>query len=117
MSTDDLSTVEVWGAFELSLLGSTNGNPFVDTEWGAEFTHEDTTIRAAGFYNGDGDYRLRFMPTAEESGAIARRAIAKNSTGTRGPFCAAHRRTGTTDLPVWPVPTTLRTLTARRFIR
>jgi hypothetical protein len=54
--------VEQWGAFELALHGPTNGNPFIDVRLSARFTQGGTTIEANGFYDGDGIYRVRFMP-------------------------------------------------------
>ena len=54
--------VERWGVFELTLEGPSEGNPFVDVDLTAEFTREDETIRVTGFYDGDGTYRVRFMP-------------------------------------------------------
>ncbi len=55
-------TVEQWGVFELALKGSTNGNPFTDVQLSTRFTQGDTTVVANGFYDGDGIYRVRFMP-------------------------------------------------------
>jgi hypothetical protein len=54
--------VEQWGILELSLDGPTKGNPFLDVRFGARFYQEDTVIEASGFYDGDGSYRVRFMP-------------------------------------------------------
>ena len=55
-------TVEQWGVFEVSLNGPTNGNPFTDVSFGARFYEGDSSIEASGFYDGDGIYRVRFMP-------------------------------------------------------
>jgi hypothetical protein len=55
-------SVEQWGTFELTLPGSTNGNPFLDVRFSARFSHEDTVVEAGGFYDGEGNYRVRFMP-------------------------------------------------------
>jgi hypothetical protein len=54
--------VEQWGVFELALPGPTNGNPFTGVLFSARFTQADRAITAAGFYDGDGVYRVRFMP-------------------------------------------------------
>jgi hypothetical protein len=58
-------TVRKWDLFELSLNGPVDGNPFVDVELYATFRHEDREVRVAGFYDGEGVYRVRFMPDAE----------------------------------------------------
>ena len=54
--------VEQWGVFELALTGPTNGNPFLDVKFSARFTQGTNVVEANGFYDGDGIYRLRFMP-------------------------------------------------------
>lgn len=55
-------SVEQWGIFEVALPGTTNGNPFLDVKFSARFTQGDSTVEANGFYDGDGIYRVRFMP-------------------------------------------------------
>jgi hypothetical protein len=55
-------SVEQWGIYELTLTGPRNGNPFVDVEVGATFTKDQLAIKVSGFYDGDGIYRIRFMP-------------------------------------------------------
>jgi len=62
LSANALEAVEQWGLFEVVLPGPADGNPFIDVEFAAEFTHGDVTVRVPGFYDGDGIYRIRFMP-------------------------------------------------------
>jgi hypothetical protein len=57
-------TVEKWSVFELELKGPADGNPFIDVRFGATFTNGKTTVSVPGFYDGDGIYRVRFMPAA-----------------------------------------------------
>jgi hypothetical protein len=57
------ASVEQWGIYEIVLKGPASGNPFVEVELAAQFTHSGQAVRAAGFYDGDGVYRIRFMPT------------------------------------------------------
>jgi hypothetical protein len=66
-SAASAATVEQWNIFELSLTGPAEGNPFVDTELTARFTQGATAVEVSGFYDGDGIYRVRFMP--EKTGA------------------------------------------------
>jgi hypothetical protein len=54
--------VERWGRFELALDGPAEGNPFQDTLLTARFQYKNMVIQTDGFYDGDGVYRLRFMP-------------------------------------------------------
>jgi len=60
-----LEKVQRWGIFELSLKGPANDNCFVDVEFGARFKHKDQTVAVTGFYDGEGSYRIRFMPNKE----------------------------------------------------
>ncbi|MDE0088708.1 MAG: DUF5060 domain-containing protein, partial [Candidatus Poribacteria bacterium] len=58
--------VERWGIYEVALNGPDTGNPFVEVELTAEFKHCDIdggrTFEPQGFYDGDGIYKIRFMP-------------------------------------------------------
>ena len=56
------TTVEQWGIFEVALKGPSEGNPFVDVRLTANFTDGVRTIEVTGFYDGNGVYRVRFMP-------------------------------------------------------
>src|SRR5262245_1925647 len=53
---------EQWDVLEVSLPGPTSGNPFVDVQLTATFQHENNQRKVNGFYDGDGIYRVRFMP-------------------------------------------------------
>src|SRR5262245_36882656 len=90
--------VEQWGLFELTLRGPPGGNPFVDVELSATFSQGDTKVRVGGFYDGDGTYRLRFMPTSagewaytttsnrpELDGKSGKLTATKPSPGNHGP--------------------------------
>ena len=57
--------VEQWGIFEISLSGPTNGNPFTEVDLSARFTQSTNSVEVTGFYDGDGVYRIRFMPEQE----------------------------------------------------
>jgi Domain of unknown function (DUF5060)/Protein of unknown function (DUF4038)/Domain of unknown function (DUF5605) len=57
-----MADVEQWGIFELELTGPATGNPFQEVEFGARFAHKHRSIDVDGFYDGDGVYRVRFMP-------------------------------------------------------
>ena len=58
----NLQSVEQWDIFELSLNGPTEGNPFLDVQLVAQFAQGDRKIEVRGFYDGNGVYRVRFMP-------------------------------------------------------
>ena len=59
----DMDCVEKWGVFELSFLGKCDGNPYIDYSIKAEFSNKNEQIITDGFYDGDGIYRVRFMPS------------------------------------------------------
>ena len=59
------ASVERWDVFEVALEGPSDGNPFVDFVFGAVFETEGRRVETAGFYDGDGVYRVRFMPDRE----------------------------------------------------
>lgn len=54
-----------WGIQEITLKGPRDGNPFVDHWVKGIFAGRNETVEADGFYDGNGDYRVRFMPSFE----------------------------------------------------
>lgn len=54
--------VERWGVFEAYFHGSEDGNPFTDVSVVGNFISDYENISVSGFYDGDGIYRIRFMP-------------------------------------------------------
>lgn len=60
-----MQTVEKWGVFEVSSKGKSDGNPFRDYTMTAAFKSDKEEITVEGFYDGDGVYRARFMPSYE----------------------------------------------------
>lgn len=57
-----MPAVERWGVFEIALKGPTNGNPFTEVNLSARLIQGTNSIEVPGFYDGDGVYRIRFMP-------------------------------------------------------
>ncbi len=57
------SQVEEYVVFEITLPGRTDGNPFTDHTLSGVFEGEHETLQAAGFYDGNGLYKVRFMPS------------------------------------------------------
>jgi len=54
--------VEQYSVFELELKGPSAGNPFTGVKLSAEFRLMNRSLICEGFYDGDGIYRVRFMP-------------------------------------------------------
>jgi hypothetical protein len=69
------SRVERWGIFEVALRWPRGGNPFEEVRLSARFEQEagegageggsGPAVSVSGFYDGDGVYRIRFMPEHE----------------------------------------------------
>ena len=55
-------SAEQWGVYEISLDGTSDGNPYLDVTLEAEFKHESHTVKVPGFYDGDGKFKVRFSP-------------------------------------------------------
>ena len=58
-------TVNRWGVFEAELMGPDEGNPFTEQSVHGVFNSSEETVECEGFYDGDGIYRIRFMPSFE----------------------------------------------------
>ena len=58
-------SVEKWGTFEAEMPGKHEGNPFTDYAIQGTFKGKEETKTVDGFYDGDGIYRVRFMPSFE----------------------------------------------------
>jgi Domain of unknown function (DUF5060)/Protein of unknown function (DUF4038)/Domain of unknown function (DUF5605) len=98
MSMPRENTVEKWGTFEAAFQGPSKGNPFLDVAFDAVFSQHGRNIRVPGFYDGDGTYRVRFMPdnegewtyrtrskTAALDGKTGSLTVVAPSTGNHGP--------------------------------
>jgi hypothetical protein len=57
--------VERWGVFELTLEYPIDGNPFMAIQLSACFQQGGLKAEAEGFYDGNGTYRIRYMPEEE----------------------------------------------------
>lgn len=62
---EDVSRIEKWSMYEITLSGPAVGNPFKEVSLKAEFRSEDRTVSIKGFYAGRGEYKVRFMPDRE----------------------------------------------------
>ena len=57
--------MERWDTLELAFSGKTNGNPFTDYDIKGTFSCDEEVKTVEGFYDGDGTYKIRFMPSFE----------------------------------------------------
>jgi len=78
--------VERWGVFELEFVGPGGGNPFIEVELSATFSQANRAVEVAGFYDGEGRYRVRFMPDAEGVWRYRTRSNRSELDGKTGEF-------------------------------
>ena len=57
--------IKKWGVFEYVCQGPEDGNPFIDYWIKGKFVHAGKIVETDGFYDGNGIYRVRFMPAFE----------------------------------------------------
>lgn len=58
-----MDRVERWDVYEVTVVGPTEGNPYTDQKIQGEFVHQNEKVTAEGFYDGEGRYLVRFMPS------------------------------------------------------
>ena len=115
------AVVERWGSTEIALSGPSAGNPFMEVELSATFRQGGRTLKVAGFYDGDGQYKIRFMPPetgeweyetqsnrAELSGRKGTLTAVAPSAGNHGPVRVknTHHFAYEDGTPFWQVGTT-----------
>jgi hypothetical protein len=86
--------VERWGIFELSLAGPRGGNPFIDVELSAVFRQGSKSVQVGGFYDGEGVYKIRFMPDEAGTWEFETRSEQPALNGRTGSFTAVPPREG-----------------------
>lgn len=59
------ATVERWGVFEIKVSAEVQGNPFTDHHFSGTFKGPGESKTVSGFYDGEGVFCLRFMPSFE----------------------------------------------------
>lgn len=83
-------TAERWGRFEISLTGPSGGNPFNDIWIDAEFMKGTKKKLVNGFYDGNGIYKIRFMPDEEGEWTYITKSNSKDLADKRGRFICIH---------------------------
>jgi len=77
--------VEKWGLFEVSCRAQVSGNPYA-VEFGAEFQHAEHAVKVTGFYDGDGVFKVRFMPQIEGEWTYITHSDIRDLAGQQGGF-------------------------------
>lgn len=84
--------VEQWDIFELSMEGSQEGNPFVGVQLSAIFSQQNQQTgtfkiyEPEGFYDGNGIYKVRFMPDATGAWTYETKSNKEELNGIKGEF-------------------------------
>ena len=79
-------TVPKWDVFEIALAGPASGNPFVDVKLTAVFSLGHRAVAVNGFYDGEGRYKIRFMPDMEGEWSYTTQSNAAELDGKTGSF-------------------------------
>jgi hypothetical protein len=82
----DKAAVEQWGLWEITLKGPDSGNPFLEVELTAQFAQGDRSVVVPGFYDGDGAYRIRFMPDRQGEWSYRTKSNRAELDGKAGTF-------------------------------
>lgn len=89
-SATSANRIECWDVFEISLAGPSAGNPFADVRLSARFQQGDKVFTPQGFYDGDGVYKIRFMPDSAGQWTYATESNCGELDGKKGQFtCVA----------------------------
>lgn len=78
--------IEKWEVFELSLKGPSAGNPFIGTTLTGLFSNGDKVYEQEGYYDGNGIYKIRFMPDKEGTWTYITSSNRKGLENNKGSF-------------------------------
>jgi len=79
-------TIEQYAVFEQAFKGPSTGNPFKEVQFSAEFKFKNRTCFCEGFYDGDGNYKIRFMPDTPGDWTFTTKSNVKVLDGKTGSF-------------------------------
>ncbi|HUV68875.1 MAG TPA: DUF5060 domain-containing protein [Terracidiphilus sp.] len=85
-AVDQPGPVQQWGLFEATFTGPSDGNPFDDVHLGARFTFEHRNVDVNGFYDGNGQYKVRFSPDSTGHWSFETSSNIKELAGKTGVF-------------------------------
>ncbi|HPG41278.1 MAG TPA: DUF5605 domain-containing protein [bacterium] len=78
--------IEIWDRFEVQLQGPNTGNPFQEVQITASFSTDGTRKDITGFYDGDGIYKIRFMPDKIGTWSYVTKSNRPELNGKQGTF-------------------------------
>jgi hypothetical protein len=87
-------TAERWGLFEIGLEGPKVGNPFAEVGVAAEFKMGARVVRVDGFYDGHGQYKVRWMPDEEGQWTWCTKSATAGLDGVKGTLLVTSQAKG-----------------------
>lgn len=78
--------IKKWRIFEESFKLKVDGNPFLTVDLSATFTNESIKVEVQGFYDGDDNYVIRFMPQETGQWKYTTKSNYKELNGITGEF-------------------------------
>lgn len=87
-------SVAKWDIYEVSIAGPSEGNPFLEVGLEAIFSQNSRRVRVPGFYDGDGVYKIRFMPDNEGEWGFVTASDTEALNGQTGSFVVTPARPG-----------------------
>ncbi len=85
-SNHKTNVIEQYSVFEIELKGPASGNPFTEVKLSAEFSHLNRTLFCEGFYDGEGIFRIRFMPDEQGDWSYITKSNRKELDAKKGSF-------------------------------
>jgi len=79
-------TTEQYNIFEITMEGPQKGNPFTDVRLRAMFQFKNRILEPEGFYDGNGIYKIRFMPDTPGEWRYITSSNVKELDGQTGSF-------------------------------
>lgn len=87
----EAKTIEQYSVYELEFTGPSSGNPFTEVQLSAEFIHMNRTLFCEGFYDGEGIFKIRFMPDEPGEWSYITKSNLPELDSKKGSFnCSVH---------------------------
>ena len=88
------ATVPQWDIFEHEIRAEIPGNPYLETEFWAEFSLNGRRIRVPGFHDGEDRFKVRFSPDTPGDWEMVTRSATPALDGQTARFTATAPRPG-----------------------
>ncbi|MBT33779.1 MAG: DUF5060 domain-containing protein [Thalassobius sp.] len=85
-SSVSFSQTEQWDIYEVVLKAKTNKNPYTEVNLSATFQYKNRQIEVSGFYDGEENYKIRFMPDKTGEWIYLTKSNVKALDGKKGKF-------------------------------